>query len=118
MAGISGLSYFLNQEENSRKALELVWCWSFGPFLISLHWISFSLGFDLQKFFWLLLLTIYGLPAFLALIPSLFFGPLFFRRGWGVALGLRPFGGLLMNVFGGISFWGDFLGISSLYMEQ
>ncbi|MBY0264609.1 MAG: hypothetical protein K2P90_04165 [Holosporales bacterium] len=107
MFGISGLSYFLNDEENRGKAFKLVWFWSFGLFLISLHWISFSLGIDLEKFFWLLPLTILGLPAFLALIPAFFCGPflLFFSPGVGRWLGFA-------------ALWGISLESDRLYMGQ
>lgn len=132
--GISGLSYFLNDEENRGKAFKLVWFWSFGLFLISLHWVSFSLGIDLEKFFWLLPLTILGLPAFLALIPALLCGPflLFFSPGvgrwlgfaalWGIAEWVRGhwlFGGFPWNLIAftwgnrpvllqTLSFWGPY----------
>lgn len=65
--GVTAFLLFLDKATSLKQAFWIGWWWGWGFFTTSLYWISFSLGVELQKFFWLLPFSIVGLPAFLAL---------------------------------------------------
>mgnify|MGYP001165333388 CR=1 FL=1 len=53
------------------RAISISWLFCFGYHLFGLQWISNALLIDGMKFAWLLPFAFVGIPAFLAIIPSL-----------------------------------------------
>ncbi|MGL5784577.1 MAG: apolipoprotein N-acyltransferase [Alphaproteobacteria bacterium] len=58
--------YALEKAQTFRQALGLGWVWGWGYFSGGLYWISFSLGVEWTRFFWVLPFSLLGLPAILA----------------------------------------------------
>jgi apolipoprotein N-acyltransferase len=50
------------------------WWFGLGHFTTGLYWITFSLGVELEKFFWLIPFALLGLPAIVALYTGFFAG--------------------------------------------
>jgi apolipoprotein N-acyltransferase len=122
VVSLSGLLWRLEKTHTPASAVRLLWIWGLGQFCVSFHWISYSLGVDWGKFFWVLPFSLLGIPAILALFPALFcglfwhrFSPglsrwLYFAAAWGVAEWVRGhllFGGFPWNLVSAV--WGDSL---------
>lgn len=118
----TALLLYLDTKKTPLEAMKILWFWAFGQLCVAFHWVSFSLGVDLNKFFWILPFSLLGLPAFLALFPTLFCGLLwvfippgikrwlFFAGAWGMGEWVRghwAFGGFAWNLASAI--WGHSL---------
>lgn len=68
-----------------RKAFRLGWCFGFGYFLFTLHWIGFAFLVDAEDYLWMMPFAVIGLVAFLSLYWGLAFAAvrLSGRRGLG-----------------------------------
>jgi apolipoprotein N-acyltransferase len=67
--GVLGLALYAKP----KHSFWLGWWFGFGYFTAGLYWIAFALGVDIQRFGWMIPLSILGLPALLAL----FIAPVF-----------------------------------------
>jgi apolipoprotein N-acyltransferase len=71
-----------------RRAFVLGWSFAFGYFVCGLYWIAAALLVDWQKFFWLVPITVAGLPAVLALyygLAAALWHKLYQRQHYGIA---------------------------------
>ena len=72
--GVFGFSVFfflIYRTKTIKKGALIVWVFSFGYHLFGLQWISNALLVDSEEFGWLLPFSLMGIPALLAVIPSL-----------------------------------------------
>ena len=72
--GVFGFSVFfflIYRTKTIKKGALIVWVFSFGYHLFGLQWISNALLVDSDQFGWLLPFSLMGIPALLAVIPSL-----------------------------------------------
>jgi apolipoprotein N-acyltransferase len=69
-----GCLWALDRASTARQALALGWVWGWGYFSGGLYWISFSLGVEWTRFFWVLPFSLLGLPAILACFLALVTG--------------------------------------------
>ena len=72
--GIFGFSLFfflIYRTKTIKKGVLFVWVFSFGYHLFGLQWVSNALLIDSKQFAWLLPFSLIGIPALLAIIPSL-----------------------------------------------
>lgn len=66
VVAFTGLVWLLDGARRPRSAFWLGWWFGFGYLTISLYWIAAALFIDIARFWWLLPLTVTGLPALLA----------------------------------------------------
>ena len=69
--GFSVLFLLIYRTKKIKKGVLIVWVFSFGYHLFGLQWISNALLIDSKQFAWLLPFSLMGIPALLAIIPSL-----------------------------------------------
>lgn len=64
---------WLTKATGTRMSFWMGWWFGFGYFTAGLYWIAFALGVDLDRFAWMIPLSVLGLPALL----SFFIAPVF-----------------------------------------
>ncbi|MGB4101544.1 MAG: apolipoprotein N-acyltransferase [Alphaproteobacteria bacterium] len=69
--GLPLLVWLLSGATSARQAFVTGWCFAFGYFLFGLYWIAASMFVDLERFGWLIPVTVTGLPAGLSLLYGL-----------------------------------------------
>ena len=69
--GLSVLFLLIYRTKTIKKGALIGWIFSFGYHLFGLQWISNALLIDSEQFAWLLPFSLIGIPALLAIIPSL-----------------------------------------------
>tara|TARA_B100000214_G_scaffold61160_1_gene39936 strand:- start:4039 stop:5637 length:1599 start_codon:yes stop_codon:yes gene_type:complete len=69
--GFSVLFLLIYRTKTIKKGVLIVWVFSFGYHLFGLQWISNALLIDSEQFAWLMPFSLMGIPALLAIIPSL-----------------------------------------------
>jgi apolipoprotein N-acyltransferase len=57
----------LLKTENKKQAFARGWWWGFGYFTFGLYWIAFALMVDIARFWWLVPLAVFALPAMMAI---------------------------------------------------
>ncbi|HVJ55105.1 MAG TPA: apolipoprotein N-acyltransferase [Aliidongia sp.] len=77
----TGLVWLIDGASAKRRAFFDGWLWSMGFLVPSLYWICLSMTVDLAQFWWMIPVTLLGLPAFLSLYAG------------GAALATRLVGG-------------------------
>ena len=93
--GLSGLFYIFDHPLFSKKIPLWMGCFGFGYFLISLHWIVFSLHVNWGLYYYLIPFALLGLPVFFGFYYALIFWvfpwhksrkirPLYFAMLWTV----------------------------------
>ena len=111
---LPALLWLLDGAESRRAAFAIGFWFGLGHFTLSLYWISFALGVDIGRFFYMLPLTVLGLPFLLALFMGLgtlvarllpwhgLARPLALAVGWTAAEWLRghAFTGFPWNLIG------------------
>jgi len=124
--GFPLLLLLLQGTTRPRQAFWLGWCFAFGYFVLGLYWIAAALFVDFKRFFWLVPITVAGLPALLAVFYGL--ATLCWQKlrlqGVASALALallftiaeygrgHLFSGFPWNLFGYV--WADFLPIAQV----
>ncbi len=63
----TGLLWLLDGSVQRRRAFFDGWLWGMGFLVPSLYWICISMTVDLAQFWWMIPITLLGLPAFLSL---------------------------------------------------
>ncbi len=66
VVAFTGLVWLLDGARRPRSAFAVGWWFGFGYLTVSLYWIAAALFIDIATFWWLLPLTVTGLPALLA----------------------------------------------------
>ncbi len=70
MVGYSTLVIVLIQSPNWKSTFKSCFLFFFGFFIVSLYWISNSLFIDLERWWWALPFSLFGLPSLLSLFPT------------------------------------------------
>ncbi|MCA8933350.1 MAG: apolipoprotein N-acyltransferase [Rhodospirillaceae bacterium] len=121
--------WLIDGTTTKRGAFAVGFWFGFGHFVLGLYWISFAMGVDIARFFYMLPLTIFGLPFLLALFSG--FGtlvarlvawrgiarPLALAVGWTLAEWLRGHAltGFPWNLIGyAWTDWGPVIQLASL----
>lgn len=66
----TGLLWLLDGARRSRQAFLIGWGFGFGQFVAGLYWIGIAMTVDLERFGWLMPISVGGLSAGLALFPA------------------------------------------------
>lgn len=67
---LSRLFFLFDMRRSLGCSFLLFGAFFFGYFFVSLHWICHALTFDLPAFWWAIPVCLFGVPAFLSLIPA------------------------------------------------
>lgn len=73
----------LSLENSIKSRLKTAWVSSFCYYLSTLYWVSFALGVEIDKFWWLVPVALFVLPGYVSIFPAI--SSLWWRRGFPVA---------------------------------
>jgi apolipoprotein N-acyltransferase len=62
---------FLSKAKHARQAFFYGWCFAFAQMVFGFYWIAAALFVEIERFFWMVPITVAGLPALLAIYYGL-----------------------------------------------